>query len=102
MSVCDIVEKLNNGRYDVIWKNLGEGLDHRLLKNIIWENMSRIGEGTVTSFSDIKENIVPVCCSKASDIEVNLFSFTFQPSEKTNAWPVASPVDSSSLSLKCL
>ena len=42
-----------------------------------------------------EKKFVPVCCSKANYSELILFSFAFQPSEKT----IASPVDSSSLSL---
>jgi len=59
--------------------------------------MSRIGEGTGTMYLNTRKVIAPVFCRKASDNSESdiLFSFAFQPSEKT----IPSPVDSSIVSL---
>ena len=59
--------------------------------------MSRIGGGTGTMYLITRIVIAPVFCRKASinSESIILFSFSFQPSEKT----IASPVDSFIVSL---
>jgi len=72
---------------------LVEGLDHTDSSRELSEKICPESVEEQLRCTRIQEmEIAPICCSEATDSELILFCYAFQPSEKTIASPIASPV----------